>query len=161
MIIDSHCHLLAGRYDVPVNEVIESCFAENISLLLNIATKESEFNEILDISRKPHIKYYSSDRISQYMGNGSCVFIDINSGLNELFNDNEAVFFDSYDLDEFQRKILYYVENIQETRSIAKKGWEKGHSNYNERIVTEYFIDIAFNKIPTKEYSWPIHQFFL
>ena len=115
----------------------------------------------LNLSRKPHIKYYSSDRISQYMGNGSCVFIDINSGLNELFNDNEAVFFDSYDLDEFQRKILYYVENIQETRSIAKKGWEKGHSNYNERIVTEYFIDIAFNKFPTKEYSWPINQFFL
>ena len=52
MIIDSHCHLLAGRYNVPVDEVIESCLAENISLLLNIATKESEFSEILDISRK-------------------------------------------------------------------------------------------------------------
>ena len=52
MIIDSHCHLLASRYDIPVNEVIENCIAENISLLLNIATKESEFNEILDISRK-------------------------------------------------------------------------------------------------------------
>ena len=52
MIIDSHCHLLASRYDIPVYKVIENCFAENISLLLNIATKESEFNEILDISRK-------------------------------------------------------------------------------------------------------------
>ena len=52
MIIDSHCHLLASRYDIPVNEVIENCFAKNISLLLNIATKESEFSEILDISRK-------------------------------------------------------------------------------------------------------------
>ena len=52
MIIDSHCHLLASRYDMPVNEVIEKSFSENISLLLNIATKESEFNEILDISRK-------------------------------------------------------------------------------------------------------------
>lgn len=52
MIIDSHCHLLASRYDMPVNEIIENCFSENISLLLNIATKESEFNEILDISRK-------------------------------------------------------------------------------------------------------------
>ncbi len=52
MIIDSHCHLLASRYEIPVNEVIENCFAENIGLLLNIATKESEFNEILEISRK-------------------------------------------------------------------------------------------------------------
>ena len=40
MIIDSHCHLLASRYDIPVNEVIENCFAENVSLLLNIDTKE-------------------------------------------------------------------------------------------------------------------------
>ena len=52
MIIDSHCHLLASRYDMPIYEVIENCFAENIGLLLNIATKESEFHEILDISRK-------------------------------------------------------------------------------------------------------------
>ena len=50
MIIDSHCHLLARRYEIPINELIEICIAENVSLLLNIATKESEFNEILDIS---------------------------------------------------------------------------------------------------------------
>ena len=59
MIIDSHCHLLASRYDIPIDEVIENCISENISLLLNIATKESEFNEILDISRKYKCIYNS------------------------------------------------------------------------------------------------------
>ena len=84
----------------------------------------------LNLSRKPHLKYYSSDRISQYLGNGSCLFVDRNS------------------------------KNHSEAKRIAKKGWDRGHKDYNERIVTSYFLDIAFNNKPTKDYSWPVHQFY-
>ena len=52
MIIDSHCHLVSSRYEKPINEIIDICEASNISLLLNIATKEQEFNEILNLSNK-------------------------------------------------------------------------------------------------------------
>ena len=52
MIIDSHCHLISSRYEKPINEIIDICEASNISLLLNIATKEKEFNEILSLSNK-------------------------------------------------------------------------------------------------------------
>ncbi len=114
----------------------------------------------LNLSRPPHHKYYSSDRISQYMGNGSCVFIDINSKLNDLFNEDEAIFFDSSNLDELTSKILFYTKNINEARIIAKKGYLKGHNNYNEKIVTEYFLDIALNNKPTRDYPWPVNQFF-
>ena len=48
MIIDSHCHLISSRYEKPIHEIIDICEASNISLLLNIATKEKEFNEILN-----------------------------------------------------------------------------------------------------------------
>ena len=44
MIIDSHCHLISSRYEKPINEIIDICEASNISLLLNIATKEKEFS---------------------------------------------------------------------------------------------------------------------
>ena len=113
----------------------------------------------LNLSRKPHLKYYSSDRISQYLGNGSCLFVDKNSKLNDLFNNDEVVFFDGMDLDDFGNKINYYSKNQIEAKKIAKKGWERGHRDYNERIITAYFLDIAFNKKPTQDYSWPIHQF--
>ena len=52
MIIDSHCHIIESRYEKPISEIIDICEAGNIDLLLNIATKESEFNEILSISEK-------------------------------------------------------------------------------------------------------------
>ncbi len=114
----------------------------------------------LNLSRKPNIKYYSSDRISQYLGNGSCIFVDINSQLNDLFENDEVVFFDANNLEEFGEKIEYFSQNLNETRQIAKKGWGKGHRNYNERIITNYFLDIAFNGSPKNDYTWPIHQFF-
>ena len=115
----------------------------------------------LNLSRRPNLKYYSSDRISQYLGNGSCIFVDKNSRLEDLFSDDEVVFFDSNDLNEFGKKIKYYVDNKDEAKRIAKKGWERGHKNYNEQIVTNYFLDIAFNNKPSKDYSWPINQYFL
>ena len=115
----------------------------------------------LNLSRKPHLKYYSSDRISQYLGNGSCIFVDKNSQLEDLFSNDEVVYFDSADLNDFGKKINYYVDNKDEAKRIAKKGWERGHKSYNEKIVTNYFLDIAINKKPSIEYSWPINQYFL
>ena len=66
----------------------------------------------LNLSRKPKLKYYSSDRISQYLGNGSCIFVDIYSQLEDLFSIDEVIYFDSADLNEFGKKIKYYVDNL-------------------------------------------------
>jgi len=115
----------------------------------------------LNLSRKPNLKYYSSDRISQYLGNGSCIFVDKNSKLEDLFTKDEVVYFDSEDLNEFAKKINYYVDNKNEAKRIAKKGWVRGHKNYNEKIITNYFLDVAFNNKPSKDYSWPVNQYFL
>ena len=113
----------------------------------------------LNLSRKPNLKYYSSDRISQYLGNGSCIFVDIKSKLEDLFTKDEVIFFNSEDLNEFGKKIKYYLDNKDEVKRIAKRGWERGHKNYNEKIVTNYFLDIAFNEKPNKDYNWPLHTY--
>ena len=114
----------------------------------------------LNLSRKPNLKYYSSDRISQYLGNGSCLFVDINSKLEDLFTNEEVVFFDSMDLIDFGKKIDFYTRHIDEAKKIAKNGWKRGHRDYNEKIITNYFLDIAFNGKPTKNYPWPVCQYF-
>ncbi len=114
----------------------------------------------LNLSRKPHLKYYSSDRISQYLGNGSCIFVDKNSQLEDLFTNDEVIFFESDDLENFGKKISYYISNKDETKRIAKNGWERGHKFYNEKIVTKYFLEIAFKNKPESDYGWPIHQYF-
>ena len=114
----------------------------------------------LNLSRKPHLKYYSSDRISQYLGNGSCIFVDKNSQLEDLFTNDEVIFFETGDLADFGKKISYYTSKQNEVRRIAKNGWKRGHKFYNERIVTNYFLEIAFKNKPESDYGWPIHQYF-
>jgi len=105
----------------------------------------------LNLSRVPHLKYYSSDRLSQYLGNGSAVFIDYKSNLNDLFNNDEAIFYSSND--ELIKKIDYYSKNINKVKTIASNGWKRGHNNYNEKIVTKYMLDKVFNK--NINISWP------
>ena len=77
-----------------------------------------------------------------------------------MFTNEEVVFFDSNDLVDFGKKIEYYSKHVDKAKRIAKSGWNRGHNDYNEKIVTSYFLDIAFNRKPTKDYSWPIFQYF-
>ena len=105
----------------------------------------------LNLSRAPHLKYYSSDRIAQYLGNGSAIFIDYKSKLNDLFKEDEAIFYDNDD--ELIEKIDYFSKKTNEVKNIALKGWNRGHNNYNEKIITNYMIYKSFNK--DIEISWP------
>ena len=49
----------------------------------------------LNLSQGKPLKYYSSDRIAQLMGNGIATLIDKKTKLNKLFSENEAIFYNS------------------------------------------------------------------
>ena len=87
------------------------------------------------------------------------IFIDVNSKLDELFTNEEAIFFDSNDISSLGKKLEKTLENINTVKLIAKKGWERGHKYYNERVITNYFLDIAFNGKAIKNYNWPLHTY--
>ena len=46
----------------------------------------------LNLSRGTPIKYYSSDRITQIMGNGLVALIDEKTGYNDFFDKSEMFF---------------------------------------------------------------------
>lgn len=94
------------------------------------------------IQKRPQLKYSMSDRITQYMGNGLMTYINYNTKLDELLEDNkEAVFYhDEHDLAE---KILKNSNNLNIIRSIAKAGWKKCHKDFNECVVTKYIVDLT------------------
>ena len=50
MIIDSHCHLNYSKNSLPLNEVLLNAKENNIEIMLNIATKLSEFDELIETS---------------------------------------------------------------------------------------------------------------
>ena len=65
----------------------------------------------LNLSRGEAIKYYSSDRITQIVGNGLVCLIDEKTEYRNFFNEQEMVFYrNTSDLSE---KILNYLLMIK------------------------------------------------
>jgi hypothetical protein len=101
---------------------------------------------------------YSSDRISHYMGSGLLTLSARACQLEELFEeDREIVFFTSKE--ELLEKIIYFKNNDDERKAIARRGWEKSHACYNERLVTKFIIEITFGKPLSEKYVWPTQTY--
>lgn len=101
---------------------------------------------------------YSSDRISHYMGSGLLTFITRDHRLEELFTeDKEAVYFSTKE--ELLEKIRYYIAHDKARCAIAKAGWEKAHSQYNERLIAKYMVEATLGDNFSQVYAWPTDSF--
>ena len=106
----------------------------------------------LNLSRGLPVKYYSSDRIAQNFGNGLLTFIDKRTQLNDLFNNNEAIFYDN--IQDLAEKILKYKKDNKKLKEIAKNGKHKYMKYYNSTIISQYMIDKIFDLKSKNEYIW-------
>ena len=93
----------------------------------------------LNLSRGKPIKYYSSDRLAQLMGNGLLTFIDKKTCYNDFFRSNEMIFYN--DIDDLSEKIYKYKKDDKLRRLIAKNGNLKYHKYFNSTLVAKYIID--------------------
>ena len=93
----------------------------------------------LNLSRGKPIKYYSSDRISQLMGNGLLTFIHKNTKYDDFFTKKEMVFYKN--LDDLANKIKKYCKNDKARKEVAKNGHYKYHKYFNSDLVAKYIID--------------------
>ena len=73
----------------------------------------------LNLSRGEPIKYYSSDRITQIIGNGLVTLIDEKTGYRDFFNDKEMVFYKN--VDDLAEKITKISQDERLRRKIGKK----------------------------------------
>lgn len=105
----------------------------------------------LSLSRKLDVDWYSSDRLQQMTGNGLCTFSPRTKGLEKLYNEDEIVWFDNFE--ELHQKIQYFMQNQDEAKIIAKKGWEKVHATMNSKIIGQYIIDRTYQK-NVQDVSW-------
>ncbi len=96
----------------------------------------------LNLSRGQPVKYYSSDRIAQLMGNGLLTFIDKRTQFSDFFNDKEMVFYK--DVDELSEKIKKYSRDDKERKIIAKNGHAKYHKFFNSDVVAQFIINRTF-----------------
>ena len=64
----------------------------------------------LNLSRINNVKYYSSNRIASLIGNGILTFVDVNTKLNDFFNNQEVIFYNN--IKDLSEKI-YFIKKIK------------------------------------------------
>lgn len=100
---------------------------------------------------------YSSDRIGLYQGNGLLVFSTREFSLAELYGEDAIVEVEG--ADDFIDKLRFYTENDSERQRIARNGYELGHREFNERLVSQYMVEVTTARAFSHPYRWPTSSF--
>ena len=108
----------------------------------------------LNLSRGKPIKYYSSDRITQIIGNGLACLIDEKTQYRDFFNDKEMVFYKN--LNDLSEKILKIAQDEKLRKSIAEKGKDKYMKYFNSSLVAEFIIKKTLNITSKNKFFWEI-----
>ena len=105
----------------------------------------------LNLSRGDAIKYYSSDRITQIVGNGLVCLIDEKTQYRDFFKDDEMVFYKN--ISDLSEKIMMISKDDKLRKKIARKGKNKYMKFFNSTKVANYIINKSLD-IRDKKYLW-------
>ena len=106
----------------------------------------------LNLSRGSPIKYYSSDRIAQIIGNGLVTLIDKKTEYGNFFSDREMVFYK--DSDDLSEKIIRIANDEKLRKLIGRKGKEKYFKYFNSTIIADFIINKTFDQNKKRKYHW-------
>ena len=106
----------------------------------------------INLSRGKPIKYYSSDRIAQIVGNGLLTFIDKKTYLSDFFSNDEMIFYK--DIDDLVNKLEKFKKDKKTGKKIAKKGRDKYFRCFNSNIVSDYIISKTFDVKSKYKFIW-------
>ena len=90
----------------------------------------------LNLSRGEAIKYYSSDRITQIIGNGLVCLIDEKTQYRNFFNKMKWFFIKIQVI--YQKKLLKISRDEKLRKKIGKKGKEKYTKYFNSDLVSRF-----------------------
>ena len=118
----------------------------------NFKNELSKSKMALNLSQGEPLKFYSSDRISQLIGNGILTFVDRKTKLNKIFKNDEVVFYSN--IKDLSKKIIKYKNSDILRNKIAKKGMIKYHKYMNSKLVAEFMINKSFDINHKKKFFW-------
>tara|TARA_Y100000591_G_C21419915_1_gene491651 strand:- start:173 stop:604 length:432 start_codon:yes stop_codon:yes gene_type:complete len=106
----------------------------------------------LNLSRGKPIKYYSSDRITQIIGNGLVTLIDEKTQYNDFFKDDEMVFYKN--IDDLSEKIIKISKDEKLRKKIGKKGKDKYLKYFNSTLVAKFILEKTLDIKSKQKYFW-------
>ena len=116
------------------------------------------FNELskcsmgINLSRGAPIKYYSSDRIASLLGNGLLTFIHKDYHYHDFLNINEIVTYKN--LNDLNRKIIFFKKNNKLLRKISANGYKKSHKIFNNKLISEFIVNKTMNLNLKSNIKW-------
>ena len=108
----------------------------------------------LNLSRGEPLKYYSSDRIVQIIGNGLVTLIDEKTQYSDFFSKNEMVFYKN--INDLSEKIIRIANDEKLRKKIGKSGKDKYFKYFNSTIIADYIINKTLDLNINKKYFWEI-----
>ena len=118
----------------------------------NFLNKVSNSSMGLNLSRGKPIKYYSSDRIVQLIGNGLLTFIDEKTCLSDFFTNKELIFYKN--ISDLSEKLNKFSRDKKEGKKIARLGKIKYLKYFNSSLVSEFLTTKTFEIKSKKKFVW-------
>ena len=118
----------------------------------NFVNQLSKSKMALNLSRGKPVKYYSSDRLAQLMGNGLLTFIDEKTHYDDFFKKDELITYSN--LSDLSEKINKYKKDVKKRKQIAKNGKTKYLKYFNSTLVAQFIIDKTFQINKKNKYIW-------
>tara|TARA_A100001011_G_scaffold304969_1_gene319426 strand:+ start:817 stop:2922 length:2106 start_codon:yes stop_codon:yes gene_type:complete len=106
----------------------------------------------LNLSQGRALKFYSSDRLAQLVGNGIITFVDYRTQLHKLFTNHEVVFYK--DKKDLLKKIFKYKNSDLLRNKIAFNGMKKYHTYMNSEKIAEFLINKTFSINKNQKFFW-------
>ncbi len=106
----------------------------------------------LNLSRGDAIKYYSSDRITQIVGNGLVCLIDEKTQYRDFFTDKEMVFYKN--INDLSEKVLKISNDEKLRKALGRNGKDKYMKYFNSTLVAEFIINKTLNINNKKKFLW-------
>ena len=118
----------------------------------NFLKKISKSNMGLNLSRGKPVKYYSSDRIAQLIGNGLLTFVDRKTLFNDFLTKEHIVFYDN--IDDLTDKLNKFKKDTKSRKRIAQNGRNYYLKYFNSTIISEYILSKTFDLESKSEFVW-------
>ena len=106
----------------------------------------------INLSRGQPLKHYSSDRIASLMGNGLLTFIHEDYEYHDFFNKNEIIFYKN--INDLNKKILYFKNNQNLLKRIASNGCKKAHKIFNNKLISDFIVKKSMGIKYNSNHSW-------
>ena len=106
----------------------------------------------INLSRGKPVKYYSSDRIAQLLGNGLLTFIDNKTFFKDFLTKDQIIFYN--DIDDLSYKLNKYKKDRKERIRIARNGKEIYLKKFNSTLVSDFILSKTFDYKSKNKFIW-------